>query len=379
MINLRGVNGMRCLFEEGSQASWSSVRRSTARAVVGGLGTVLVAGMGGCMVDCEDSYCDVVRAGGTAVEAWYFHCCLHPDDPSCVDLPDRIARFSFLAAEARLACEANNWDRIREIWRDFRQVIPLQFVSVVWKELCDEEVAWGENAWSPFGAGTEFDFAVTLDEVTPPQVVLWTGDRPGSVEINRSYLIREGSRITIGTNHNFTTAKLQGRLTLAESVIANGDLEDWCRHHRPVELAWAIESDGWSGTIELDPDFQGNRVRFDTPSKGVIGVAVRLSVGRADLSEISTDGLFEHAYLELPFQINKSGELKIAPDGPLDGLDLIPLDERLEWSMRSGGMGDGDGGDQDECAAFARERSEAFLAAHPNRDVGISVGTAPEN
>jgi hypothetical protein len=378
MINLRGVNGMRCLFEEGSQASWSSVRRSTVGAVVGGLGTVFVAGMGGCMVDCEDSYCDIVRAGGTAVEAWYFHCCLHPDDPSCVDLPDRISRFSFLAAEARLACEANNWDRIREIWRDFRQVVPLQFVSVVWKELCEREVAWGENAWSPFGAGTEFDFAVTLDEVTPPQVVLWTGDRPGSVEINRSYLIREGSKITIGTNHNFTTAKLQGRLTLAESVNAIGDLEDWCRNHRPVELAWTLDSDGWSGSIELDPGFEGNRVRFDTASTGTIGVAVRLSIGREDLHEISTDGLFEYAYLELPFHLNEHGELKIAPDGPLDGLQLIPLDPRLESSLRSEEMKDGSG-DDEGCSAFAHERAEAFLAAHPNCDVGISVGAAPGN
>ncbi|MDE0888656.1 MAG: hypothetical protein OSA40_04265 [Phycisphaerales bacterium] len=346
---------------------------------IGSLATAFAAGIGGCMVDCEDSYCDVVRAGGTAVQAWHFRCCLNPDDPTCVDLPDRIARFSLLAAEARLACEGNNWDRVRDIWREFRQLIPFQFASVVWEELCGREVAWGENAWSPFGPGTEFDFAVTLEEVTPPQVVLWTGDRPGSVEINRSYRIREGSKVTITTPNGLATAHLQGRLTLAESVNSIGDLEDWCRNHRPVELAWTIESDGWSGTIELDPGFAGNRVRFDTASMGAIGVAVRLSVGRNDLPEVSTDGLFEHAYLELPFHLNEHHELTIAPDGPIDGLQLLPLDPRLEWSLRSGGTGDGFDEEQDGCAAFARERAEAFLALHTNCDVRPTIGAASED
>ncbi|RPG14320.1 MAG: hypothetical protein CBB69_012035 [Phycisphaera sp. TMED9] len=378
MTDFSGVNVTRSWSTEGprSNSRWSG--RASGRLAASSLAMAAVSAVGGCMVDCEDSYCDVVRAGGTAVEAWHFHCCLHPEDPSCFDLPDRVARFSLLAAEARLACEAKNWDRIREIWREFRQVVPLRFASVVWKELCGRHAAWGENVWSPFGVDTEFDFALTLDQVAAPQVVLWNGDPSDLVEIDRSYLIRDGSKITIRTPHGLATANLQGRLTIAETAGPGGDLEDWCLKHRPVELAWSIESEGWSGSIRLDAGFEGNRVRFETASRGTIGVAVRLSIGRDDLHEISTDGLFEHAYLELPFHLAGDGNLRIAPDGPLDGLQLIPLDPRLEQSLRFGGMGDGFD-DGEGCSAFARERAEAFLAAHANCNVRITDGLPPSN
>ncbi|MDG2021548.1 MAG: hypothetical protein P8J59_06330 [Phycisphaerales bacterium] len=378
MTDSIGVNVTRGCSTEGSRSNSRCLRRAFGRLVISGLSVAAVSSVGGCMVDCEDSYCDVVRAGGTAVEAWHFHCCLHPDDPSCADLPDRVARFSLLAAEARLACEARNWDRIRDIWREFRQVVPLQFASVVWKELCERHVAWGENVWSPFGVGTEFDFALTLDQVAVPQVTLWNGDRSDSVEIVRSYLIRDGSKVAIRTPRGLTTAYLQGRLTLARTASLGGDLEEWCLNHRPVELVWSIESDGWSGSIGLDADFEGNRVRFETASTGIIGVAVRLSIGRDDLPEISTVGLFEHAYLELPFHLTEDGDLRIAPDGPLDGLQLIPLDPRLEQSLRSAGSDDGLD-DGEGCSAFARERAEAFLAAHANCDVRITDGLSPGN
>jgi hypothetical protein len=334
---------------------------------------------GGCMRDCRNAYCDAVRAGATAVQAWHFHCCTRSESPAmpgsmdCDDLPNRIARFSLLAAEAREVCEAQNWGRLRDIWREFRGLVPIRFVATVWREACGDSIAWGENRWTPFGPDVGFSISLPFDVGDPPRVVF--GDASSSrasvddatdtvAWIERARTTRAGSSIAMWTGEGRVKAMTEGRLVLATRVDPVGSNEG-CALIRPVELRLDLRGDGWSGRLELVEGFEGNRIIETHDGIEMLGMRVRIDVEIDEPIRISSAGIFDEAFLQVPLERGAGGSIRLGADHLIDGLELMPVDPMLEAMYRSDPVG-GLQGPGVDCGVFARSRAEAFLDLHPD-------------
>ena len=361
------------------QRAGCRVRRPVRIGLLGVLATGAVMAGGGCMRDCRDAYCDAVRAGATAVQAWHFHCCTRSEDPvmpasmDCDDLPNRIARFSLLAAEAREVCEAQNWGRLRDIWREFRGLVPLRFVSTVWRETCGESVAWGENRWTPFGPDVGFSISLPFVSAEPPRIVFGdanaphtdVGGAPGTVAwIERSRSLRPGSTTSVTMGAGVVKAAAEGVLVVATRV-GSIDPAAPCEVIRPVEFRLDLLGHGWSGRLELVDDFDGNRVVETDDGLEMLGMLVRIDLQMDDPIAISSVGIFDEAFLQVPVERGPGGSIRLGADHLIDGLELLPVDPMLESIQRADPIGDLQGPGVD-CGVFARSRAEAFLDLHPD-------------
>ena len=364
---------------EANGGSGGGDRHRVRRVATAVLLAVTAASGGGCMRDCRNAYCDAVRAGATAVQAWHFHCCTRSEAPAmpasmdCDDLPNRIARFSLLAAEAREVCEAQNWGRLRDIWREFRGLVPLRFVSTVWRETCGESVAWGENRWTPVGPDVEFSISLPFESVEPPRIVFGDANAPradvggarGTVAwIERSRSLRPGSAISVAMGGRMIKAAADGLLVVATRV---GSIDPGapCEVIRPVEFRLDLQGDGWSGRLELVEDFDGNRVIETDDGFEMLGMLVRIDLQMDDPIAISSVGIFDEAFLQVPLERGPGGSIRLGGDHRIDGLELLPVDPRLESIQRADPIGGLQGSGVD-CGVFARSRAEAFLDLHPD-------------
>ena len=353
---------------------------------------VTAASGGGCMRDCRNAYCDAVRAGATAVQAWHFHCCTRSESPAmpasidCEDLPNRIARFSLLAAEAREVCEAQNWGRLRDIWREFRGLVPLRFVSTVWRDACGGSVAWGENGWTPFGPDVGFSMSLPFETDEPPRIVFGdanvpqadVGEAPGTVAwIERSRSLRPGSTTSMEFGGRTVKAAADGRLVLA-TRIGSGDPAVPCDLIRPVEFRLDLRGEGWSGRLELVDGFEGNRMIETDDGIEMLGMLVRIEIGIDEPIRISSVGVFDEAFLQVPVVRGADGSLRLGADHAIDGLELLPVDPRLESMYRTDPIGGLEGPGID-CNAFARSRAQAFLDLHPDCRTAPAVGGPVED
>lgn len=342
---------------------------------------------GGCMRDCRNAYCDAVRAGATAVQAWHFHCCTEsgaPPSVDCEDLPNRIARFSLLAAEAREMCEARNWERLRDIWREFRGLVPLRFVSTVWREVCGESVAWGENRWTPVGPEVRFSIMLPFDPAAPPRIVFGDesspgvaiDDAPGVVPwIERELELASGSVVGMEIGGRSVKAVVDGRIVLARRIDPTAATRP-CDLVRPVDLRLDLRGDGWSGRIELIDGFDGNRMIELEDGTNRLGMRVRIDAEIDEPFGISLAGVFDEAFVQVPIQWDANGTVRIGLEHSIDGLELLPVDPGLESAYRSEPPG-GPWRTGVDCAGLARSRAEAFLALHPDCLVAPSLGDDP--
>ena len=112
----RRVSGVRL----GGLQQQAAVR---GRCLLGGL-LLTLGSAGGCEIDCDERYCDFVRAAAGGIYAWEYQCCLEPQGPACEDRAIRYQTLAFGAPSMRMACEERNWDRVGEIWEEVRRVLP---------------------------------------------------------------------------------------------------------------------------------------------------------------------------------------------------------------------------------------------------------------
>ena len=347
---------------------------------------------GGCMRDCRSAYCDAVRAGATAVQAWHFHCCVGSESPAmpastdCDDLPNRIARFSLLAAEAREVCEAQNWGRLRDIWREFRGLVPLRFVSTVWRETCGGSVAWGENEWTPLGPDVGFSISLPFDSDAPPRIVFGdedaprtdVGGAPGTVAwIERSRSLRPGSTASMEFGGRTVKSAADGHLIVATRV---GPIDPAapCEVVRPAEFRLDLRGEGWSGRLELVEGFEGNRMIETNDGDQMLGMLVRIDLEIDEPIGVSSIGVFDEAFLQVPVVRGSDGSIRLGTDHVINGLELLPVDPRLESMYRTDPIG-GLQGPGIDCNAFARSRAEAFLDLHPDCRTAPTVGGPVED
>lgn len=327
------------------------------------------------MRDCRNAYCDAVRAGATAVQAWHFHCCNGPDPSAmdCDDLPNRIARFSLLAAEAREVCEAQNWGRLRDIWREFRGLIPLRFVSTVWREACGRAVPWGENRWTPFGPEIGFSISLPFEVDEPPRIVFGDAstsrpildDSTGMIAwVERTRTLGVGSSISVRLMEGMVKAAASGRLVVATRIGSN-DPQEACDLIRPVEFRLDLLGEGWSGGLELVEGYEGNRIIETEGGVEMLGMLVRVDIGLEEPIGISSAGIYDEAFIQVPLERRPGGSIRLGADHLIDGLELLPVDPRLDSTYRAASIG-GLQGSTPDCGELARARARAFLDLHPD-------------
>ncbi len=333
--------------------------------------------LGGCSIDCDETYCDFIRAGATGVYAYELACCRDPDGLQCADRELRMYQFSLKALEMREACERENWARIGELWNDIKPLIPIGVLLLVANDFCD---GWGwaaHNLTTPFGPEDSVVMGIDLDPAPPRLQLARASSAPigsaatASIDIERTWAIRSGSMITLDALGATTTFMAEGAFAAVESMPMadtqhDQQVEEWCRRMKPRNFDLDLGSSDGGIIMRLDPDFPGNHVRFESADRGVIGVAMTIdSVLDAPPLPI-IENLGDLAYLEIPFALRPDGGLTLAPDGAMSLLDLWPVDPAVEAFVR-GEDGSGFINDDDDltCIQRAREVAEGFLALHP--------------
>ena len=134
------------------------------RCLLGCLSLTLVSSVG-CEIDCDERYCDFVRAAAGGIYAWEYQCCLEPDSPACEDRGLRYQTLAFSAPAMRMACEERNWDRVGEIWEEVKRVLPVMPLRLIIANFCGFEIGFGENVATPFAVGDSVSVDVSLESI----------------------------------------------------------------------------------------------------------------------------------------------------------------------------------------------------------------------
>lgn len=355
-------------------------RRSPASAGRLGIavGMLAVVGLGGCAHDCDQSYCDMVRAGASG---WFAHelvCCRDPDAPDCDAREARMHEFNLLAARMRSACEAQNWDLFRDLWNDGWRLLPGFMPFLVADEFCDGWDWSGVNAWVPFAPHDSVAASLVLDP-EPPRLDLGRASVSGGPEgaivaptIAHEWTIRPGSMVAVeafGTTLGFAAS---GSLSVVEQVVdldilPGDDAESWCRRMEPRAFAVDLRTSDGLVAMRLDPDFEGSMVRFDGPDHGVIGLGVSVDASMTWSDAAPFEVSLESAFLEIPFTIASDRMLTLLPGASVPMLDVLPVDPVVEAWIRGedpSGVAAGD----EACVDRARAVAEAYLALHADCD-----------
>ena len=172
-------------------------------------------------------------------------------------------------------------------------------------------------------------------------------------------------------------AAADGRLVLA-TRIGSGDPAVPCDLIRPVEFRLDLRGEGWSGRLELVDGFEGNRMIETDDGIEMLGMLVRIEIGIDEPIRISSVGVFDEAFLQVPVVRGADGSLRLGADHAIDGLELLPVDPRLESMYRTDLIGGLEGPGID-CNAFARSRAQAFLDLHPDCRPAPAVGGPVED
>ena len=348
-------------------------------------GLVVSMGLGaGCEVDCDQRYCDFVRAAAGGIYAWEYECCLDPDSPACVDRAIRYQALAFGAPAMRMACEEANWDRVGEIWDEVKRVIPAVPLRIILRSFCGIDVAFGENVATPFMAGDSATVDVVLAPVGSTTVPSEDhasrkrrSDPAGTAAITRSsgnrssWVVQAGSEVRIRWGGSVAGFDVTGVLSVVESTFGGEDLDDWCRRLRPEELRLLLRGPDGTIRIGLDPTFEGNAMAFTAPDAGTIGISVRIGIELEgpELRAIPFEP--ESAFLTVPFRVDPDGGLRLGSDVGIDAFDLWPVDPRVEAYL-SGTEAPATGGeDQVACAMAARVVADHFLSLHASECDGF--------
>ena len=104
---------------------------------------------------------------------------------------------------------------------------------------------------------------------------------------------------------------------------------------------------------------------FTEPDLGVIGVAVRGELALDGPLLMSAPVVFDAAFLEIPFQIDPDGDLRLGSSRPIDTFDLWPVHPTVEAYI-SGDEVERANQDDDQasCAVAARMVADHFLRLH---------------
>ena len=310
-----------------SQRTWCPGFRSSASIL---LLLVMAFPLGGCR-NCEEKFCNGIRFVRDAGVSLANSCCRDPEAPGCQDLPDRLLSMRALVLAADDACHDGNLDLLKDIWGEFKTLIPGGLILLLCDEYRDLD-RWIEadcrpyvNSFSPLSVRDSVDVDIALIEVPTARVLSPRPDSPGAVERGgRTLMIAPGSSIVADTWLGSSVFEVHGSFSIGPLV----ENEHGFRQATPARftLDFHDEENDLAGSMALAPFAADPILLVDGHGEGLLGVAVDVTMHSIQ-EEIpwSAEGFVETLWLELPVSIGKGG-IRMDTAGPVPALDMIPID-----------------------------------------------------
>ena len=331
----------------------------------------------GCM-DCQDQFCKVTRKVGFDIYWIRVLCCEDPHRLHCQQIVPLIPQLTNLMVDMQLACDQENWQRMRQIWHEIKRLgLPSPFVQHYKDIFCDREVQRGVNSHPFFGPGDVFRvpgvFAAVGDPV--PIVVMpgsidspWMESEPRRISLRqvpeilweREYVLEPGALFHAETWLGSQTFTATGALAIAQ---AQGSLEDWCRKNRPTRMRIDLESADCIGQITLVETDPANQMLLQENGQGVLAARVEVNLYMRNDPTISLEGLFDEAWIELPVR-HDGDQIVLSPEGAIDGLTLLPVVPEIAALLPRMSQDDVTAvQNETDCQALGREDLEIFKKA----------------
>ncbi len=338
--------------------------------------------LGGC-VDCNSHVCRVTSK--VAYDIYWVRtlCCEEPDNELCREMLPRIPGLTALVVDAKVACDQHNWDRMKQIWKDIRDLgLPLPYVRSLWLIVCDEDVEMACNSHPFFGPEDEFDFKGTFTRMEPiapylqasghknpsvryvegPPVIFPHGSGPREDR----YVLSSGSLIA-STWLGKDTCSVEGTLRLLRDGDAWASRSDgeFCKTLRPTHASFSISGELVRGKITLAPAYPANALRVDSSGRGVLSGKFHMELSLRDDPSVTLEDVLDEVWIELPGRIQDS-EIHFISEGPISALKMFPVTPTLS-SIIERGMGiqpDEDAFDS-ICSEIGRDAMEVFMGLFP--------------
>lgn len=301
----------------------------TTRVVLLGLALCTVS-MAACR-NCNERFCKAARILRVQGMTMSDGCCEFPEDPGCdLDLYSDFSNMTWLLHKAFVACDDDNIDTLKDVWREVKDIIPMGII-LPW---CHEIVLldqWFRDLCNPFINSNlpayiddEFVFDLSLHKLQDA-----VQDRPQGQFANENtqmtFAVVPGSMVSASTWMGDAQFSVTGILAIsALRLNENGEQQGTATQ---VDLDLIDSKNGVIGAVTLATHVDAKPlVLLDANGSGMIGMPVSIDVfWSSDPDGWNADGLLDVIWIELPISID-GNRASIVSDGPLAVFDLAPVD-----------------------------------------------------
>jgi hypothetical protein len=299
-----------------------------------GLGVVILLA-GGCR-NCPERFCKAVKLLREQAVNLSDRCCAYPESEGCgAELFTRFNKMLALVQVADDACHEGNLDLLKEIWGEFKQIVPANLILLFCETYHDLD-RWLADECRPYfnsivvlGTEESIDLDIQLIEVTVIGLPGLGSDPEGSTD--PSPPVVPGERVfVVAPGSNALAETWIGSADLGVSGVFGMSTLDQNEHGylegAPTQLSFDfIDAErGVIGSIELARGVAQNIVLIDAQGVGMLGVTVSVDVHAIDDPGFSLEGFIETVWIELPIELRKQGA-RLGGGGPIAGLDLAPV------------------------------------------------------
>ena len=333
---------------------------------------------GGC-VDCKSHVCRVTSK--VAYDIYWVRtlCCEEPDNELCREMLPRIPGLTALVVDAKVACDQHNWDRMKQIWNDIRELgLPLPYVKGLWSVICNEDVEVACNSHPFFGPNDSFNIEGTFIRMDPPIRHVDSSDvyspyERASQKVDR-YELSSGSLAAntwLGNDHCDIEGEL--RLVRGHHGMSSRFDSELCKAFQPTHASFFISGELVQGHLVLDPTYHANILRVDSSGRGLLCGKFHLKLCLREDTSISLDDIFNELWLELPVRM-QGASIQIESDRPLTSLELFPVAPKIASILRCDPTANTDSSARNGgCREIGRDAMEVFMNLFPECFTGHST------
>lgn len=331
-------------------------------------------------MNCNENICRVVGKVANDLSLMRELCCENPALDGCDQLVLITPQLSSLIPQMQSACQDQNWERIGDLWLEFKS-LPWRrsYLQGLMLALCGEDgVDRGINSWPLFTPRDTFEFDGSFELIgsAQPIVILpgsleevWMGNGGSSrVQLAESTVVWEeqfqlqpGGELTVATWIGGETCSITGSFSLiSHSGPGSATFEDFCKKELK-QLDFRFEGDSIAGSLRFDPSVPSHIVVNDL-GQGYLGAAVGVEVFLKAHPTINAEGIADVLWIELPVAI-EGDVIVLGPGGAVDGLELFPVDAALEHRIRRRALGWTE--DESTCAQAGQRVFDRFVSTYP--------------
>ena len=340
----------------------------------------LVTVFSGC-VDCNSHVCRVTSK--VAYDIYWVRtlCCEEPDNELCREMLPRIPGLTALVVDAKVACDQHNWDRMKQIWNDIRELgLPLPYVRGLWSVICNEDLEVACNSHPFFGPEDSFDFKGTFQRMELPVRTPTYGDvsirhidsssvflpNTGGNRKEERYELSSGS-LSASTWLGNDEFEIQGELRIKRSdhEMSSRFDPEFCKAFQPTQAVFNMSGELVQGRLVLDPTYFANVLRVDTSGKGLLCGKFHIQLSLRDDPLMTLDGILHEAWIELPVRVDDTS-IHIESFESINALTLFPVDPKISSILKNGLTNERDSNAFDlGCSEMGRDAMEVFMDLFP--------------